>query len=184
MDFFSSYQVHWTDVCYMERVERSLTSLQVSIHSVVADSNRQARKLHDDITELRDMMEVSVRVERRWRCMCVRVERRWRCVCVRVERRWRCVCVRVERRWRCVCVRGYYKLPCPLSLQSGDPAPILAGLPAVVTLCTQRTAYLHCRATLRQGGRVGGERKREREGEGRQQGQPISAVNISCSIRE
>ena len=55
----SSYQVHWADVCYMEGVKRLLTSLQVSIHSVVADSNSQARKLHDDITELCDMVEVS-----------------------------------------------------------------------------------------------------------------------------
>ena len=79
-------------------------------------------------------------------------------------------------------MRGYWDL-CAC-LQHGDPAPILAGLPAVVTLCTQRTAYLHCRATLRQGGRVGRQREGKGEAEREQQGQPISAVNISRSIKE
>ena len=48
-------------------------------------------------------------------------------------------------------------------------------------LCSQHTVYLHCRATLRQGGRVGG--KGERQGEG-ERDQPISAVNITHSIWE
>ena len=79
-------------------------------------------------------------------------------------------------------VRGYWDLFA--HLQCGNPTPILAGLPAVVTLCTQRTAYLHCRATLRQGGRVGRQRLGGGVEERGQQGQPISAVNISRSIKE
>ena len=53
------YQLRWTDVCYMEEVKRSLTSLQMSIRSVVAASNSQASRLHDDITKLQDALKVS-----------------------------------------------------------------------------------------------------------------------------
>ena len=56
----SSYQKHWTDVCYLEAVKRLLTNLQLSIRTVVADSNSQASKLHDEIARLRNAMEVCV----------------------------------------------------------------------------------------------------------------------------
>jgi hypothetical protein len=57
--FCPRYQLHWTDMAYLEEVKRSLTSLQVSLRTVVANSNRQARQLHDDITRLKGHLEVS-----------------------------------------------------------------------------------------------------------------------------
>jgi hypothetical protein len=57
--FQNRYQLHWTDMAYLEEVKRSLTSLQVSLRTVVANSNRQARQLHDDITRLKGHLEVS-----------------------------------------------------------------------------------------------------------------------------
>lgn len=72
----------------------------------------------------------------------------------------------------CVVMRGSITV-----LQSGDPTPILEELPGLVDLCTLRTGYLYCRATLQQGGRVGGKG-------GRGTTHPISAVNITRSIRE
>ena len=44
---------------YLEEIKRSLTSLQVAIRSVVSDSNSQAGQLHDAITKLKAMVEVS-----------------------------------------------------------------------------------------------------------------------------
>ena len=72
LSHMNRYQLYWTDACYMEDVKRSLTNLQLSIRSVVADSNSQASNLHDVITRLQSgLMEVSV-------CVCV-------CVCVVCE---------------------------------------------------------------------------------------------------
>lgn len=51
------YQLHWTDACYVEEVKRSLTNLQLSIRSVVANSNSQASELHDVISRLQESLE-------------------------------------------------------------------------------------------------------------------------------
>lgn len=77
-----------------------------------------------------------------------------------------------------------------LCCQSGDLELVLAGLPPLISLCNERTAYLHCRATLQQGGRVGGRGGAVGGGGGPVVGgegghdQPISSVNISRSIRK
>ena len=70
-----------------------------------------------------------------------------------------------------------------VSLQSGDHTHLLESVPLLVTLLTQRIVYLHCRATVQQGGRVG-TTLRQGARVGSQQKQPISAVNVSQSIRE
>ena len=163
------YQPHWTDVCHLEEVKKSLTSLQLSIRSLVANSNLQASRIHDDITRLRSLLEVGVA----------------------------------------------YKLLVTLAniFQSGDQTSLLEGVPLLAELLVQRMVYLHCRATVQQGGRVGamvqqggrvgatvqqGGRVGAMVQQGRrvgtmvqrtggQQGEaklPISAVNVSQSIRE
>lgn len=135
------YQLHTTDAGYLESVRKSLMGLQLSIQTAVADSNSQASKLHDNIAELQDYMEVSVYYSH---------------------------CVWKTSHW--------------LFCQSGDLELVLAGVPPLINLCNERTAYLHCRATLQQGGRVG-QGGRIVGGEGRHD-QPISSVNITRSIRK
>ena len=132
-ELFHRYQLHWTDMSYVEEVKRSLTNLQLSIRSEVANSNGQASKIHDELTRLKTALEVPHHVQHRYETV-------------------------------------HWSL-----FQSGDSASLLEGLPPLINLCSQRVAYLHCLATLQQGGRVGGKARAT---------QPISAVNIAQSIRE
>ncbi|CAI8050139.1 Coiled-coil domain-containing protein 180, partial [Geodia barretti] len=55
--FYNKYHLYWSDVCHLEEVKKSLTTLQLSVRSVVADSNLQASRLHDDITRTREQLE-------------------------------------------------------------------------------------------------------------------------------